>query len=155
MLLDLRHINFEDERNDPLLAQEANEAAVDLADENPMKGLSINDIPEQYRKGVQAIVRDMVVPTPAQEQAMQELGLIDPRAADLTRWERKALKSLKRFHTAAVKFESDAIPAVEQARIREALESATTADEVKAAFKADVVDAEWDAAMEWAEQVVD
>lgn len=53
---------------------------------------------------------------------------------DLARWERKALKSLKRFHTAAVRFDSVAIAPDEHARISDALKTATTAEDVRAAF---------------------
>lgn len=55
-------------------------------------------------------------------------------ALDMERWERKALKSLRRFHTAAVKFESLSIPLPEQEAIRAALAEATTPEAVKAAF---------------------
>lgn len=80
----------------------------------------------------------------------------DMRAAefDLSRWERKALKGLRRFHSAAQPFESAAIDLATHARITAALKAAQTVDEVKAAF-ADVdgllddVDAE---ARTWVEE---
>jgi HK97 family phage portal protein len=128
------------------------------------KGLSINDIPEQYRAGVIESVRDMAMPTPAQEQAMRDLGLAGAHAGtafrdalitDLARWERKAIKAVKAGRSACVRFESAAIPPEEQERIRAALGGAETVDEVKAAFKAaDDIDGQWDAATEWAKQVI-
>ena len=78
------------------------------------------------------------------------------KAADLERWERKACKSLKRFHKAAVRFESAAIPPDEQQRIYVALQAAQTVAEVKAAFDTDtLIDAEWDGALAWAKKVSD
>lgn len=134
-------------------------------EEAPMKGLSINDIPEQYRAGVGERLRQINTLTPEQEQAMREVGIEGAQAGtrfrdalvgDLARWERKALKSLKRFKTADVRFESAAIPADEQERIRGALEQAHTQEAVKAAFKGqDVISGEWDAAVDWAKQVVE
>ena len=84
-------------------------------------------------------------------------ALPEGKAADLSRWERKALKSLRRFHTAAVKFESAAIPGAERERIGAALAQARDSAAVKMAFaKADAVDnlidAEWDAALDWAKK---
>lgn len=54
--------------------------------------------------------------------------------ADLARWERKALKSLKTRGRAAVSFESTAIDADIAAEITTALKSAATAEEVRDAF---------------------
>lgn len=54
---------------------------------------------------------------------------------DLDRWERKALKSLKRFGKAAVRFESNHIPLPEQERIVMALKQAKTVEDIKAAFQ--------------------
>jgi HK97 family phage portal protein len=77
------------------------------------------------------------------------------KSTDLDRWERKAIKAVKAGRGALVRFESAAIPPEEQERIRAALGGAETVDEVKAAFKvADDIDTEWDAATEWAKQVV-
>jgi hypothetical protein len=109
MLLDLRHINPEDERADALLAHAASEAA----------------------------------------------DMLGGEITDLDRWERKAIKAVKAGRSALVRFESAVIPSEEQERIRAALGGAETVDEVKAAFKAvDDIDEQWDAATEWAKQVV-
>jgi HK97 family phage portal protein len=91
--------------------------------------------------------------TPPEEEggAIPEEGEM-VKALDMERWERKAIKSLRRFKTAAVRFESDAIPLPEQERIRAALAGATTAEEVKAAFVDDLLDTEWGAAMAWAKK---
>lgn len=84
----------------------------------------------------------------------EEVPMEETKAVHLDRWERKAIKSLKRFHTAAVKFESTAIPLPEQARITEALKAAQTVEDVRGAFKADdadtLIDAEWSEALKWA-----
>ena len=76
---------------------------------------------------------------------------------DRVLWKGKALKSLKRFHTAAVRFESASIPADEHARISAALRDAQTAADVAQAFKAtdetdSLIDAEWGGAVEWAKE---
>lgn len=76
------------------------------------------------------------------------------RDEDLRLWEGKAVKAVKHFKSASVPFISNTIPLEEQVRIREALERSKTAEDVRAAFKADdsdaLLDAEWAAAMEWA-----
>jgi HK97 family phage portal protein len=75
-----------------------------------------------------------------EEEAIDDEGAIVPmKAADLDRWERKALKSLRRFKRADVLFTSDAIPLPEQVAIHAALKSAQTAQEVKAAFSVDAL----------------
>lgn len=61
--------------------------------------------------------------------------------SDLTLWEKKSLKSFKRFKKADVAFETSAIPLPEQVRIHDALKTADSADAIKAAFKRDAVDA--------------
>jgi HK97 family phage portal protein len=72
---------------------------------------------------------------------------------DLARWERKALKGLKRFRNPAQPFVSASIDAATHARISGALKVAQTAEEVKAAFSVDAlldsVDAE---ARMWVEE---
>ena len=87
----------------------------------------------------------------------EEAAIVPMKTIDLERWERKALKSLKRFHTAAVRFESTVIPLEEQSRISVALRAAQTAEDVRAAFKAedvdDLIDGEWGAALDWARKV--
>jgi HK97 family phage portal protein len=54
---------------------------------------------------------------------------------DLELWERKALKSLKRFKKADVTFDTNAVSLPEQVRIHEALKAAVTAQDVRDAFK--------------------
>lgn len=93
------------------------------------------------------------------EEPVAGLPPAELKAFDLARWERKALKSLRRFHTADVRFESNAIPEEEQAQIREALGMATTPEAVKAAFKAEgdtdtLIDSEMDAAVDWARKAL-
>lgn len=61
------------------------------------------------------------------------------KASDLRKWETKALKAVRSGRSAAVRFESSAIPLPEQARIHEALKVAATPETVKAAFKAKAV----------------
>lgn len=59
---------------------------------------------------------------------------LDLAATHRMLWERKAIKSLRRFGKAAVKFESNAIPFPEQERIIGGLREATTVEGIKAAF---------------------
>lgn len=68
------------------------------------------------------------VPEPAPEAADTQ--------AELKRWERKAIKALRREGRAAVGFTSAAISSAERARISIALKSAQTADQVRAIFHA-------------------
>jgi hypothetical protein len=80
----------------------------------------------------------------------------DRHAADLDRWERKAIKAVKAGRKATVPFTSAAIPESEQERIRAALAQARDVAAVKAAFAEDadaLIDQEWDAALEWAKEV--
>ena len=53
---------------------------------------------------------------------------------DMRRWELKSMRSLRRGKSAAVRFESDYIPADLAERVSERLSKATTPDAVKAAF---------------------
>jgi HK97 family phage portal protein len=81
----------------------------------------------------------------------------DPRADERHKWERKALKALKRFGRAAVPFAPAHLSVDEHMRITEALKAAQSAEDVRAAFKAaDDTDAlitgEWAAAEAWAVQ---
>lgn len=96
------------------------------------------------------------LPLDAETPPMEEEEAMPMKADDLRKWEAKALKALKRFHAADVRFESNAIPFAEQVAIHEALKAAETVDDVRAAFKADdsdpLIDAEWDAAMAWAKK---
>jgi HK97 family phage portal protein len=74
-------------------------------------------------------------------------------AADLDRWERKAIKAVKAGRKATVPFTSAAIPESEQERIRAALAQARDVAAVKAAFAEDtdaLIDQEWDEALMWA-----
>jgi HK97 family phage portal protein len=54
---------------------------------------------------------------------------------DLALWERKALKSFKRFRKADVAFETNAIPLPDQVEIHAALKAADSPDAIKAAFR--------------------
>lgn len=73
---------------------------------------------------------------PIEEEAVAPEELPMPtKALDLTNWERKALKALKRFHAADVKFESNAIPFPEQVQIHASLKAAETVEDVRAAFE--------------------
>ena len=58
-----------------------------------------------------------------------------PAQADTRKWMTKAVKAVKRGESAAVPFDSDDIPGAEQERIRAALATCTTAEEVKAVFE--------------------
>lgn len=161
----------------------------------PMEGEAAIKRMDAHTSGQRTTEMASPMTDPPQEINQAALDLLhgwrmeDARSADLARWERKALKSLKRRMTAAVPFESDAIPLAEQERIHAALRTAQTVEEVKAAFytpktdlgrtlwairkegiasgqpllsedeiKAtsdDPIDSEWDAAVEWARQVVE
>jgi hypothetical protein len=74
--------------------------------------------------------------SPAPDEAMPPMKALD----DLDRWERKAIKALKRTGKALVGFESDAIDDDEHDRITEALRIADSIAAVKAAFKQDATD---------------
>jgi HK97 family phage portal protein len=65
-----------------------------------------------------------------------EPGVEAAKAADLERWERKALKALKLGRRPAVPFVPDALGDGEAAAIRTALEAAESLADVRAAFKA-------------------
>lgn len=101
-----------------------------------------------------ALFYDRIAPRDAfSEEGEQPVGV--DAAADRDRWERKAIKALKQGRPAAVRFESTAIDAAEQERIRAALAEARDVAAVKAAFAEDVeglIDQEWDAALEWARE---
>lgn len=60
--------------------------------------------------------------------------------ADKQRWQKKALKSLKDGKPAFVPFTSDVIPAYDHLAISAALVGASSADEVRAIFKRELVD---------------
>jgi len=94
------------------------------------------------------------LPLDAETPPIEEGGTVPEegiKAADLARWERKALKALKARGKAAVGFESAAIAPEEAERISEALRAAQTPQDVRAAFKAsDDVDSVWDEATKWA-----
>jgi HK97 family phage portal protein len=89
---------------------------------------------------------DTATPIVEQEPAPQEAvpaETVPPSKdyqADRMRWQKKAIKALKDGKPAAVAFASDHIPTDEQATIIAMLSLATTADEVRAAFKSDKVD---------------
>lgn len=57
-------------------------------------------------------------------------------AGDLDKWQRKALKRIQKGQGAACEFESDVLPDSLVAAVSGALEAATTAAEVRSAFKA-------------------
>lgn len=71
---------------------------------------------------------------------VQEAAPSKDYQADRQRWQKKALKALKDGKPAAVAFASDHIPTDEQATIIAMLSVASTADEVRSAFKREVVD---------------
>lgn len=81
-----------------------------------------------------------------------------PVKAVMELWERKALRDMKAKGRVYRTFESDAIDPEEHARISAALKAAQTAQEVKAAFKADVdalIDANSAGAIAWAQEAMD
>lgn len=73
---------------------------------------------------------DQMVPEPDALDAPDEA-----KALDLVRWQAKATKALKAGKRASVAFESTAIPDDEHAAIKVALDTATTIDAVRDAFK--------------------
>ena len=105
-------------------------------------------------------------PAPAGEGApMDGEELTEPETdevqAELKRWERKALKALKTGKRPDVPFESQILLIGEQRRIRDRLARATTAAEVKAAFRPAPaeeielrIDAAMDEALRWARVVL-
>lgn len=72
--------------------------------------------------------------TPLDEATPPAEDMVMTKSIDLDRWERKALKGLKRFQHAAQPFESAAIDPATHARISAALKTAQTVEAVKAAF---------------------
>ena len=123
-----------------------------------------------------ALFYDRIAPTTAMSEQGEErkaLDLLIPDSeiratigaitaeVDLSAWRRKAIKAIKGGKSAAVRFESEAIPADEQARIRAALEEATTPADVVKVFEvkataADPIDAliddELEQALVWAQK---
>ncbi len=103
-----------------------------------------------------ALFHDRIAPPDALSDAGEPSTSDDTdTAADRRRWREKAIKAVKAGKPAAVRFASEAIPEDEQARIRAALASASSAAEVVEAFKAvegtdALLSAEWDAAAQWA-----
>jgi hypothetical protein len=79
----------------------------------------------------------------------------DAKGADLARWERKALKALKDGKGAGVRFVPDALDEAEAAAIRDALRDAVTPADVRAAFKAVLIDDVWDEATRWARMALE
>lgn len=75
----------------------------------------------------------MAVAAPAEEQPAEEMPTVEE---EVKRWERKAIKALKRNGKASVGFESDVIDPEQHAAISAALKTATTVEQVYAAFKA-------------------
>lgn len=98
---------------------------------------------------------------PAEDAPVEDVPLDEAemvKALHRQQWERKAIKALKSNKSAAVRFESAAIPADEQQRIRAALAAAEDAAAVRAAFKvADDDDLDDDVlkdALDWARKAM-
>ena len=171
------------ELDDPVLAQQARDALLDLQEEiaetkaDALGGYLLPNAPPE----VVAAVADRLA-LGAQAGATFRDALV----SDLAAWKRKAIKAVKAHKSAAVRFESAAIPPDEQARIRAALEGAQSAGDVVKAFgetrtpdlhsgaaemsedfdaplelKAvatvteELIDAEWDAALDWAKKAME
>lgn len=112
----------------PLPATPAQEATDDyLAEQEADAGVSVE--PPAEEGAAPPVEQGAPGALPMEEAAMPT------KADDLRRWEAKALKSLKRFHRADVRFETTTIGEAEQAGIHAALDLARTPDDVKAAFK--------------------
>ena len=80
-------------------------------------------------------------PMPVSGESTTQEALLEEQTeseAELKRWERKALKSFKRTGRANVPFASGAIDVATKASIAEALMSAQTLTDVRAAFKSDI-----------------
>lgn len=75
-------------------------------------------------------------PQPDEEKPVDEKAV----QADKLRWQKKALKALKDGKSALVPFASTAIPAYEHLAISALLVEASSADEVRAIFKRELVD---------------
>ena len=73
-------------------------------------------------------------PDPAQENAMESDDQPDEVAAEMKRWRRVARKCIEQGKPMR-EFKSEIIPAVELARIGEALKACKTVEDVEAAFK--------------------
>lgn len=71
---------------------------------------------------------------PSSATAEGEQSAKSSAPGDLARWRRKALKSIRTGHGAAVRFESNLIPASVRADVGGALAKASSVDEVNAAF---------------------
>jgi hypothetical protein len=79
----------------------------------------------------------------------------EAKAADLDKWEAKALKRLKLKGRADAPFESAAIDPEAHARIHAALKAAQSVEAVKAAFVVDDDDTIDQEAREWARKVLE
>lgn len=108
---------------------------------------------------------ELAAPVEATDIPEADMGDVEEVKAvsiDLRRWQRKALAALKAGKPPAVKFASDIIPAAQRAAVADALARASTADEVRAAFKAEeekqdtdtLIASEWEAALDWAKKVM-
>ena len=90
---------------------------VERAGKDAVPAFIARDVPEQYRE---------LVMGPMQEDSTS----VKKAADDLRRWRQKAIRAVKRGESAAVPFESDAIPAPTRDLIAGALASASTVDAV-------------------------
>lgn len=125
----------------------------DLPEDDKRGGLFVKEIemgaaaPEEPAAADPASMPPVEIPEDdaAPEEIAEAPGEVaaddEMKAADLRRWQAKAIKAVKAGKRPAVPFSSDAIPEDEAARIAAALGEAETADDVRAAFKADATEA--------------
>ena len=129
------------------VAKAATEVGIDLKAALTLVGLDVPDAEppaappafgEKQPPSEEEMVEEEAMPMEEEETLpvkQVSIATTNGTTVDLTRWERKAIKGLRRFKKAAVPFESTAIPLPEQERIMKALKGATTVDAVKAVFR--------------------
>ena len=120
----------------PLPATPAQEATDEYLAEQEAENPPDAGVVPPAEEGAAPPVEQGAPGAPIEEVAPGEELPMPTKAEDLRRWEAKALKGLKRFHRADVRFETTTIGEAEQASIHAALDLARTPEDVRAAFKA-------------------
>lgn len=157
--IDLDELEDDDKRG-PLFVKEIEMGAAAPDEEAEEEAVDPESMPPaELPEGDDEAAAD--VPAEIEEAPDEEPADAPTKALHLRQWQTKALKAVKAGRSAAVSFESAAIPAGERARVLEALKAAQDAAAVKAAFAPedaradDLIDEVWSGAMKWAQQAME